>query len=307
MKPSLARLPRSARQVIALARETASERSERLFLAGGVVRDLLLARPIHDVDLVLEGDVAAFARRLAPRLDASVRHHERFATAMLRLSDGGALDVAATRRETYPVPGALPSVVPGAPIEVDLERRDFAINAMAMELGPRPRLLDPLGGREDLARGVVRALHPESFRDDPTRAFRAVRYGNRLGFRIEPSTGRWLRGALVSGGLDRLSADRLRRELRLLFQEPGRAGAVGRLQSLAIDLAIDPALHRRQGATVRLRRAERLAGAAGASWLCYLLSWMGTAGQREAGGVALRLGLSGAEGRRLLAWPETTS
>ena len=267
----------------------------------------MLGREIRDVDLVIEGDADAFARQLALHLGASVRVHPRFATATLLVPGAGALDVAATRRERYEQPGALPTVIPGAPIEEDLGRRDFTVNAMAVALRGRGSLLDPLGGREDLSRGLVRALHSGSFLDDPTRALRAVRYGNRLDFRTEPATRGWLRSALEAGALERLSADRLRREVRLVLEEPRRAAAVARMEALALDAAIHPALRRREGTASRLRRAELLAAGAETTWLCYLLAWMGSATVAEVRDVALRLGISGAQGRRFLAWPETAA
>jgi tRNA nucleotidyltransferase (CCA-adding enzyme) len=273
------------------------------------VRDLLLAREIRDVDMVVEGDAVDFARRLAALVGGVARAHERFGTASLALPDGLELDVAASRRERYARPGALPEVTAGAPIEEDLARRDFTINALAVWLGARPRLVDPFGGREDLEQGVVRALHSRSFLDDPTRAFRAVRYGNRLGFRLAPATRRDLVAALTAGALDRISADRLRRELRLVFEEAARAGALRRMETLGLDAAVHPALRRRPGALARLGRAEAAAGrlAAATTWLCYLLAWMGEASVEEVRGVARRLGVSGAQGRALLGWPQAVA
>lgn len=285
------------------------ERGERLFLAGGVVRDLLLGRPIRDVDLVVEGDGPAFARALATQLGVGARVHDRFATATLTLPGASSLDVAATRRERYARPGDLPEVAVGAPIEEDLARRDFTINALALELGSKTRLLDPLGGRKDLARGLVRALHEGSFRDDPCRALRAVRYANRLAFRLEPATRQWLAAAMAAGALQVLSADRLRRELRLILEEPLRAAAVQRLQAVGAAGAIHPALAPKPPALTRLRRTETLARREGSSatWLCYLLGWMADASEAQAAGVAKRLGMSGSEGRRMLAWPGTVA
>lgn len=287
----------------------ARERNERLFLAGGVVRDLLLGRAVRDVDLVVEGDAVALARRVAPRLGARVRPHERFGTATLELPDGRHLDVAATRRETYERPGALPQVRTGAPVEEDLARRDFTINAIALELGSRARVLDPFGGREDLRRGLVRALHERSFLDDPTRAFRAVRYAHRLGFRLAPATRRWMTAALAAGALDRISTDRLRRELALLLGEGDAAGAVAMMEALGLAAAIHPGLGRRPGAARRVRQAERLAArsAAAPTWLCYLLAWMGRASEEEAAALATRLGLTGADARRVGRWPKVAA
>jgi tRNA nucleotidyltransferase (CCA-adding enzyme) len=264
-----------------------------LFLVGGAVRDLLLGRPVRDVDLVVEGDAAAFARRLAERLGGSVRAHERFATATLERVRGRRLDVAATRRERYAGTGALPDVMPGVPIEEDLGRRDFSINALAIELGTKPRLVDLFGGRDDLRRGLVRILHAHSFIDDPTRILRAVRYAARLGLRLAPATRDRLVAALAEGALDRISADRLRRELRLILEEPERARAIGMMRRLGVAAAIDPTLSR-PGVSERYRRAGTVSG-----WLCYLRAWMGGATDFEIDGLASRLGLSRAE-RRVL-------
>jgi len=284
----------------------ARRRGVRLYLAGGVVRDLLTGNPVRDVDLVVEADAAEFARDLAGSLSASLRLHPRFGTAVLTLPDGRSLDVASTRRETYASPGALPSVTSPVPIQEDLLRRDFTVNAVALELFPRRRLVDPLGGLADLRRGTLRALHPGSFVDDPTRALRAVRYANRYGFRMDPATRRAIARAVEAGAFDRVSGDRLRRELRKIFAEPGWPAAVRRLRRLGLDGAIAPALARSRGETARLRAAERLAEEdPEVTWLASLLAWAGGLGADGLRRVSDRLSLEGPERRRLLAWPET--
>ena len=260
------------------------------------------------MDLVVEGDGPGFARRLAARLGARVRVHERFGTAVLFLPDGRTLDVAAARRERYARNGALPELISSASVEIeeDLRRRDFSIHALALELGRRPRLLDPLGGREDLRCGIVRILHGRSFLDDPTRMLRAVRYAARLRFRLAPATRSRLTEALAEGVLDRISADRLRRELRRLLEEPGRERSIASLERLGLDVAIGVSSRRRRGGSARVGRVSRLAAReAGTTWLCYLLAWMGESSVGEALGVSLRLGLSGAEARRVTSWPAT--
>ena len=261
----------------------------RSYLAGGVVRDLLLGRTVRDVDLVVEGDALGFARRLAVRLDAALRAHERFATATLSGRDRRRLDVAATRRERYLRSGALPEVTPGASIEQDLARRDFSINALALELSRRPRLIDPFGGREDLRRGLVRILHERSFLDDPTRILRAVRYAARLGFALARATRERLVEAVAQGALGRISPDRLRREIRLLLEEPERRRALALMRRLGVDAAVHPALARR-GADARLVRIGP-----GADWLGALRAWLGESDGAEVAAVAERLGLSRAE------------
>jgi tRNA nucleotidyltransferase (CCA-adding enzyme) len=184
--------------------------TEPVYLVGGAVRDLLLGRGRADIDLVVEGDAAT----LASRLGAEVVSHERFATAKVGL-DGHEVDIAAARSEHYPHPGALPVVDPAAEVEADLCRRDFTINAMAISLGEGPRLIDPHGGRADLAAGLLRVLHPRSFEDDPTRALRAARYAARFDLELEPETARLLREA----DLGTVSADRRDAELLRLAAE----------------------------------------------------------------------------------------
>ena len=271
------------------------------------MRDLDLERPVRDVDLVVEGDGIAFARELSARLEGAVREHGRFGTATLTLANGENLDVASTRHETYAHPGALPAVTTGASIAKDLARRDFTINAMALGLWPQRFRIDPFGGQEDLSRGVVRALHARSFVDDPTRGFRAVRYANRLGFRIPPGTRREIAAAPALRALGRVSGDRLRREIRLIFEEPRRGRATAQLIALGLAGAVDAALPSGREAAARVARAEALApGIAGATtWLCYLLAWMWRADEAQVEGVADRLALVGAEGRILRRWPET--
>src|SRR5215210_1449835 len=149
------------------------------YLVGGAVRDLLLGHARADIDVAVEGELGELTRRLG----GEIRHHDRFATASVRIDDL-VVDLAATRRETYPRPGALPEVRP-AGLADDLARRDFTLNAMALPLA-EPRLIDPQGGLADLERGRLRVLHPGSFRDDPTRALRAARYAARYGFALDP-------------------------------------------------------------------------------------------------------------------------
>jgi tRNA nucleotidyltransferase (CCA-adding enzyme) len=182
---------------------------EPVYLVGGAVRDLLLGRPRADVDLVVEGDAAALARRLG----GAGAEHQRFATVKVEV-EGHEVDVASARRESYAEPGALPTVEPGASIEEDLRRRDFTVNAMAIPLGGAS-LLDPCGGRGDLERKQLRVLHDRSFIDDPTRAIRAARYAARFGFGLEPETERLLRQA----DLRTVSDDRRRAELERLGAE----------------------------------------------------------------------------------------
>jgi tRNA nucleotidyltransferase (CCA-adding enzyme) len=294
------------RAAVGAARKLAKARGEHLYLAGGVVRDLLSGRRVEDVDLAVEDPSGEFVRRLARLLGASLRVHDRFGTATLSLPDGARLDVAATRREAYRSPGVLPEVELGATIQQDLARRDFTVNAMALEIAPGRRLVDPFGGRKDLSRRVIRALHDGSFRDDPTRALRAVRYAVRLGFRFDPATRRAISGAVRAGAFDRVSGARLRAELAKILDEPGRADSVRRMRSLRLDAAIEPALARATGAAARIEAAEALATARPrVTWLCYLLAWMAGSRLASARRVAERLDLRGPDREKLLGWAGT--
>ncbi|HEV2075573.1 MAG TPA: hypothetical protein VGR10_04995, partial [Thermoleophilaceae bacterium] len=212
------------------------------YLVGGAVRDLLRGVESLDLDLAVEGDAAAAGRELAARLGGEAVEHERFGTATVRAGDL-AVDLAATRRERYPQPGALPVVEP-APLSEDLGRRDFSINAMAASLAPASvgTLHDPRGGLRDLGAGAVRVLHTASFVDDPTRLLRAVRYEARLDFAMDEATERLAREAVRAGALGTVSRPRIRDALLDLLAETEVAGAVERLAELGIDRGLHPGL-----------------------------------------------------------------
>ena len=212
-----------------------------VYLVGGPVRDVLVGLPIKDLDFVVEGDGPAVARELAAELGGEVLVHARFGTATLVLSENRA-DFVTARRESYPKPAALPVVSTGD-ISDDLARRDFAINALALSLNEsQPQVLDCHGGLDDIRRGLVRTLHPNSFIDDPTRIFRAVRYEQRLEFKIEDETLAQLRSATAQGHLASLTSDRLRHELERILQEEKPELPLGRLTKLGVLAAIHPSL-----------------------------------------------------------------
>lgn len=234
-------LPASVREPLRLACTLAENHQMRLSLVGGAVRDLFLHRPLSDLDFVVEGDAPSLCRELQHRLGGECLVHPRFRTATLRLPGSPALDFATARTETYPSPGALPEVQP-ASLTADLERRDFTVNAAAIPLhGPsagqvvaHPRFY------EDLNDHMLRVLHPLSFRDDPTRILRGVRYARRLGFQFHPAT-----LALISPALDvlgSLSGERLRYELELILAEPAALAMLADLTDLGILSALSPQL-----------------------------------------------------------------
>jgi tRNA nucleotidyltransferase (CCA-adding enzyme) len=213
-----------------------------VFLVGGAVRDLLMDEPSFDVDIAVEGDGIAFGRALAAALGGRVVPHEKFGTAVV-VHDAGRVDVATARTEFYDYPGALPAVEQ-ASIREDLYRRDFTVNALAVSLkgGDFGRLVDYFGGLRDLEAGVIRVLHNLSFIDDPTRLFRALRYENRYGFRMEGHTQSLARACVEMELVGELSSARLRDELEALLSEEEVAGTLRRLDELRLDRAIHPHL-----------------------------------------------------------------
>ena len=182
-------------------------------VVGGAVRDVLLGREPSEVDLVVVGDAPALARRLADATRAELRVHQRFGTATISL-DRATFDLASARRESYPRPGALPEVELGASLPEDLERRDFSVNAIAVEIATSRVTAHP-AALADLESGRLRVLHDGSFRDDPTRLLRLCRYAGRLSFGIEPGTSELVAAALRAGALATVSGERIGRELRL--------------------------------------------------------------------------------------------
>jgi tRNA nucleotidyltransferase (CCA-adding enzyme) len=229
------------RPFLARIGEVADRREMGLWLVGGALRDLLLGRPTRDVDLAVEAGAASsleLAKRLAALPGWALKaRHERFGTATLEAPGGLRVDLAATRREEYPTPASLPVVTGTATIDDDLGRRDFTIHAMARRIGKRGLVgatLDPFGGKRDLAAKTLRLLHPKSLVDDPTRAYRAVKYAVRLGFTWEKDFEKALKAARTADAFGRLSGDRMRRGIEEIFLE----GNWGRAAGLAAELEL---------------------------------------------------------------------
>ncbi len=249
--------PPWVQRLIAAARAVADRLGVSVYLVGGMVRDLILERSNEDVDLVVEGDGIAFAKALADELDGRAHPHLPFLTAVITLPDGLRIDVASARTEFYRTPAALPEVATSL-IRQDLYRRDFTINSLAINLsGERyGELVDFFGGRMDIQRREIRVLHSLSFIDDPTRALRAVRYARRLSFTIAPDTRNLISTALQEGVFDRLSGQRLRRELDVLLAETHPTPALALIAELGLMPAICPGLVWSEGARSYLMEVE---------------------------------------------------
>ena len=192
----------------------------RVYLVGGVVRELVLGYSSTDIDIAVEGDGIAFARRLAEKLKGKALFHDKFRTAALALRGGMVLDVVTARRETYACGGALPGIVP-ATLKEDLLRRDFTINAMAVSLNTDNfgSLRDDARGLKDIEMRSIRVMHQKSFVDDPTRILRAARYAVRFGFQFEALTEDLIDQALKADVFKTITAPRYFLELRRILEE----------------------------------------------------------------------------------------
>jgi tRNA nucleotidyltransferase (CCA-adding enzyme) len=247
-------------QPVFAANSAASEGVEGVYLVGGTVRDILLGEESFDVDIAVEGDAIALARRIARQLGGRTREHRKFGTAVVVYGEGERVDVVTARTEFYDAPAALPAVE-HASIREDLYRRDFTVNSMAASLKAEDfgRLVDPFGGRSDLAAKTVRVLHNLSFIEDPTRIFRAIRYENRYGFRMDEHTARLARTCVEMGLVGDLSSARLRDELTALLEEGEVGHSLPRLAELGAASAIHPHLAADDEAVRLFNRGRKLA------------------------------------------------
>ncbi len=226
------------KEVILLLRdvgETAAALGYDAFVVGGFVRDLLLQIDNLDIDIVIEGDGIRFAKELAARRKGSVRTHEKFATATVILPDDKRIDVATARLEYYEYPAAMPTVELSS-IKLDLYRRDFTINAMAIHLNPDRfgTLVDFFNSQNDLKERRIQVLHNLSFVEDPTRIFRAIRFEQRLDFRITRHTEKLIKNAISMNLFDRFSGARFFGELKQILSADNPLPALRRMNGFAL-------------------------------------------------------------------------
>lgn len=277
-------------QLLNAAATAAEERGWHLYIVGGAVRDLLRAiasedrnatPDLTDIDLVVDGfhqsaTVGAgveLARTLQSQFEgARLDVHGQFQTAALlwhndAVFDSLWVDIATARTEFYPYPAANPEVEASS-IRQDLYRRDFTMNALAIRLTQprRGKLLDFFGGLLDLQNRQVRVLHANSFIEDPTRIFRAVRFAVRLGFEIEPQTEGFIRHAIASGVYARSRSlnsrtpalqTRLKSELKYLLQAPYWQAGLQKLADLQALQCVHPELRLNRELWWQLRLADR--------------------------------------------------
>ncbi|MCX5888628.1 MAG: CBS domain-containing protein [Deltaproteobacteria bacterium] len=237
------RLPREILEILERVGAVAAELKYQAYVVGGFVRDLLLRHENLDIDIVIEGDAIIFARLFASRYGARSREFQKFKTAVIIFPDGFKIDMATARTEYYEAPGALP-IVEYSSIKMDLYRRDFTINTLALKLNPGEfgTLLDFFGAQRDLKEGRISLLHNLSFVEDPTRVFRAVRFEQRFKFRVSKLTVNLINNAVRNNFFDRLSGARLFQELRLILQEENPIPAISRLAEFDLLKPVHPRL-----------------------------------------------------------------
>ncbi|MBL7072953.1 MAG: CCA tRNA nucleotidyltransferase [Candidatus Omnitrophica bacterium] len=249
------KLPGKLMALIRLIGKTADDSGLGAFLVGGFVRDLLHGAANYDLDVVIEGDAIRFAKKLADKISGRVVTYKKFGTAVIvkkwpkwlgsppRADGIFKIDVASARKETYKKPAALPTVRFSS-LKKDLSRRDFTINAMAIDINKKDfgLFIDFFDGKEDLKKSVIRVLHKKSFIDDPTRIFRAVRFEQRFDFEIEKHTEFLIKHAVKRNMFHHTQDQRIREELMLMLREWHPEKAVFRMKELHELKFIHPAL-----------------------------------------------------------------
>jgi tRNA nucleotidyltransferase (CCA-adding enzyme) len=202
-----------------------------------------LYRENEDLDIVIEGDGIAFAKKYSKLTGSRMHAHEKFGTAVIIFRDGFKIDIASARMEYYKFPAAMPTVEMSS-IKLDLFRRDFTINSLAIMLNPKKfgTLIDFFSAQKDIKGGTIRVLHNLSFVEDPTRVFRAIRFEQRFGFMIGKLTSGLIENAVAMDFFKRLSGRRVFSELRQIFEEENPTPAVVRLNDYNLLHVIHPSI-----------------------------------------------------------------
>lgn len=253
---------RLSKRVLELLRrigEVAHSLNLEAYVVGGFVRDLFLYRKNDDLDIVVEGEGIAFAEKFAALHQARVHTHENFGTAVIIFPDGFKIDVASARMEYYKFPSALPTVEMSS-IKLDLFRRDFTMNTLAICLAPRRFgvLIDFFNAQKDIKEKVVRVLHNLSFVEDPTRVFRAIRFEQRFGFGIGKLTVNLIVNAVKMDFFARLSGRRVFNELRHILEEENPIAAMRRMQDFRLLKVVHPQLELNAGRESLLHAVKKV-------------------------------------------------
>lgn len=314
MKKYLNKLPKDILDLIYKASDIAGRKNLPVYLVGGFVRDLILRVRNLDLDMVVEGCGVDFAQEFAKHLKAKLIMHKRFGTATIYLSDQLKIDIASARIEFYPSPAHLP-VVEYASLKDDHFRRDFTINAMAINIGRNNfgELIDLFGGERDLKSKSVRILHNLSFIDDPTRILRAIRFEQRYDFKIEPQTLKLLKNAARLKMLEKVEPQRIRDELILVLKEERPIKELKRINDLAGFGFIDKRLRILKNILSLLvsaeKEVERFKKANSFrrpldAWLIYFMGLTDLLSAGNLKSICSKFGLKKGEEKRILAYKE---
>ncbi len=237
------RLPKHVMRTLVQLGETASQLNCNAYVVGGFVRDLFLYRNNEDIDVVVEGNGIDFAKTFAQAFGARTHTHQKFGTAVIIFPDGFKIDIASARMEYYQFPASLP-VVEMSSIKMDMFRRDFTINTLAIQLNPGKfgRLIDFFSAQKDIKDKALRVLHNLSFVEDPTRVFRALRFEQRFGFTIGKLTSSLIDNAVKMDFFKRLAGKRVYAELKLILKEENPAPTILRLMDYELLKVIHPGI-----------------------------------------------------------------
>lgn len=254
------RLPGNVLALLEQFGKIADGLSFRAYVVGGFVRDILLRQENWDIDIVIEGDAIEFAEAFAAgQPGVRVRTHRKFKTAVMIFPEGFKADITTARREYYEYPGALPTVEKGS-LRMDLFRRDFTINTLAISLNGKDfgTIIDYFHGLRDLKEGYIRILHNLSFVEDPTRVFRAIRFEQRFGFKIGKLTVSLIQNAIKHQVFEKLSGKRLLNEIRLIMREEDPGAAVMRMAEFELLKFIHPQIRFGKNTIDLFRRIKKV-------------------------------------------------
>lgn len=295
------RLPEETVEVLQAVGKVADSLGYNAYAVGGFVRDIFLYQENLDIDVVIEGDGIEFAKAFSASVRGRVRAHEAFRTAVVILPNGRKIDVATARLEYYESPAALPTVEAGS-IKLDLYRRDFTINTLAVKLNPDGfgTLIDFFGAQKDLKQKVIRVLHNLSFVEDPTRVFRAVRFEQRFGFKIGKLTSGLIENAVRMDFFKELGGRRIFSELRQILDEDKPLMALRRINEYDLLKMIHPKIVYNSSLESLLNSVEKVLTWYNLlfleepcrGWMVYLLALIRSLDQEAAGALCDRLALT---------------
>lgn len=256
----LDKIPKDLIELLSAIEKVAKKRKERVYMVGGIVRDIILEIPNKDVDIVVEGEGIAFAMELKDELNGKkVVVHEKFKTAVVIVNDDLKIDVATSRVEYYEYPTSLPTVDYGS-IREDMYRRDFTINTLAIEVDYEKfgELVDFFNGYRDIQNSEIRILHNLSFIEDPTRIIRAFRFASRYNFKLEEETERFLKDAVENGFLKKISWPRVKNELKIILGDRNPQKALNYLEKYDVLRTIHPNIKLTKKMTRHLKELNNL-------------------------------------------------